>query len=301
MSRTDKKNMGHSVNTRLKNYALQNKIQFEYVLLRYATERFFFRLGRSSLSKHFILKGASAFSVWFGPMFRVTRDADLHYSGNPDPEFLMKCFQKICLTEVPPDGVRFDLDSMRYFEIRKEQQYKGTRITFYAHIDQARVPLQFDIAVGDAVYPEAETMEYPELLDLGAPAIKVYPQYTVIAEKFQTLTVLGMKNSRLKDFFDLWLLSESFDFDFLILQTAIHGTFQRRGTPIPDDFPISLTEDFYSNPLKQSQWNAFIQKIKPERSPATLEEAVQRIILFLRPFVIKDSTPETWKAASDWQ
>ncbi len=295
------KNIGHSVNTRLKNYALQNKIQFEYVLLRYATERFLFRLGKSSLANHFILKGASAFSVWFGPMFRVTRDADLHYSGNPSPDFLMECFKKICQTDVLPDGVKFDLDTMQNFEIKKDQQYKGTRITFYARIDQARIRLQFDIAAGDAVYPAAETMEYPELLDLGMPKIKVYPQYTVIAEKFQTMTVLGMKNSRLKDFFDLWLLSESFDFDFFILQTAVRRTFQRRETQIPDDFPVSLTKDFYLNPVKQSQWNAFIQKIQPAKSPASLEEAVQRIAVFLRPLIIKDHTPEIWKAASSWQ
>ena len=301
MSRNEIKNMGHSVNTRLKNYALQNKIQFEYVLLRYATERFLFRLGKSSFSDHFILKGASVFSVWLGPLFRATRDADLHYSGTPSPDFLMECFKKICLTDVPPDGIKFDLDTMAYSEIKKEQQYKGTRITFSAHIDQAKVSLQFDIAAGDVVFPAAEAMEYPELLDMGKPWIKVYPQYTVIAEKFQTLTVLGMKNSRLKDFFDLWLLSESFDFDFLILQTAVQKTFERRKTKIPEDFPVSLTEEFYSAPLKQSQWNAFIKKVQPQKAPASLEEAVQRIRLFLHPFIIKESKPDIWKAALSWQ
>ena len=136
---------------------------------------------------------------------------------------------------------------------------------------------------------------------MGRPWIKVYPQYTVIAEEFQTLTVLGMKNSRLKDFFDLWLLSESFDFDFIILQTAIRKTFQRRGTQIPEGFPVSLTEEFYSDPQKQSQWNAFIEKIQPAKAPKSLEEAVRRINLFLQPFLIKGNKPEIWKAASSWQ
>ena len=301
MSQSAIKNIGHSVNARLQNYAVRNNVPFEYVLLRYATERFLFRLGKSSLSDRFILKGATAFSVWFGPMFRVTRDADLHYSGNPAPDFLMECFKKICRTDVPPDGVVFDLDSMRNSEIKKAQQYRGTRITFHARIDQAKVSLQVDIAAGDAVHPAAETMEYPELLDFGKPNIKVYPRYTVIAEKFQTMAVQGMRNSRLKDFFDLWLLSESFDFDFLILQTAVCETFRRRKTQIPDEIPVCLTEDFYSDPQKQSQWNAFIRRINPEKAPASLKEAVLRIVLFLRPFIVKDHVPAIWKAASFWQ
>lgn len=144
MSRNEIKNMAHSVNVRLKNLAVREKIPFDYLLLRYALERFLFRLSVSPHAERFILKGAGAFSVWLGPTFRVTRDADLYCSGNSDPEFLLRCFREICRQDVPPDGIAFELSTLQASEIRKDQQYRGTRIVFNARIDQARVALQFD-------------------------------------------------------------------------------------------------------------------------------------------------------------
>lgn len=302
MSKNEISNMAHSVNARLNNLARQRNMRFDYVLLRYALERFLYRLSLSLHAERFILKGASAFSVWMGPLFRVTRDADLHCSGDSQPEFLLQCFRDICSVDVPSDGVIFDIEAVEIGEIKKDQLYKGTRISFPAYISQARVILQFDIGFGDSVFPNAEIYEYPVLLESEKPKIRVYPQYTVIAEKFEAMITLSMKNSRLKDFFDIWLLSECFDFDFLTLQQALKRTFARRKIPFPAELPLALTEEFFADPLKMSQWNAFLRKVNPTQHPASLAIAAGRISALLTPVIrTPDSLPTTWHAAQGWR
>ena len=302
MSSDTIKNMGHSVNVRLKQLAREQNVGFDYLLLRYAYERFLYRLGRSPYAERFILKGASAFSVWFGPMLRVTRDTDLLCHGNSSPEHLVRCFREICETAVPDDGIVFDTSSITSKEIKKDARYQGTRIAFPARIQNARVSMQFDIGFGDSVYPEAEFQAYPKLLNtFPAPGIFVYSRYTVIAEKFEAITSLGMLNSRLKDFFDIWLLSERFDFDFHLLEQAIAKTFRRRGTPIPADLPVGLTREFYEDPLKQSQWRAFLKKVSPEPTPGSLQEVTDRISAFLQPFIGSENHRLTkWVAGKGW-
>ena len=296
------KNMGHSVNARLKHIASAQKVSFDYLLLRYAYERFLYRLGQSVHASRFVLKGASAFSVWFGPMFRVTRDTDLLCHGNPAPEHLIQCFRDICETEVHDDGIRFDASSITSSEIKKDAKYRGTRIMFNAWIHQAKAAMQFDIGFGDSVYPEAEFQEYPKILDdFEPPNILVYPRYTVVAEKLEAIVSLGMLNSRLKDYFDLWLLSERFDFDYLLLKQAIARTFQRRESELPKEVPIGLTSDFFLDAIKQSQWRAFLRKVAPEQRPDNLQSAVERIVAFLRPFMTSEIFLfERWKAGKRW-
>lgn len=303
MSSDTIKNMGHSVNVRLKNLAQEQNVGFDYLLLRYAYERFLYRLGHSPYAERFILKGASAFSVWFGPMLRVTRDTDLLCHGDSDPEHLVQCFREICETSVPDDGIVFDISSITASEIKKDAQYQGTRIAFYARIQNARVPMQFDIAFGDSVYPEAELQEYPRLLNtFPAPSILVYSRYTVIAEKFEAIISLGMLNSRLKDYYDIWLLSERFDFDYLLLGQAISKTFRNRGTIIPVELPIGLSGEFYEDPLKQSQWRAFLERVSPEQKPKSLRDAVNGISALLRAFILSKNDHLTkWIAGKGWQ
>ena len=302
MSRDTVTNVAHSINVRLKNFAAKNEIPFEYVLLRYALERFLYRLGMSPHAERFILKGASVFSVWMGPIFRVTRDADLYCSGSSDPEFLKQCFCEICGQEVAPDGIEFDTNSMQANEIKKDQRYQGTRITFIARVAQARVRLQFDIGFGDSIFPSAEFCEYPGLLDLDKPLIKIYPRYTVIAEKFEAMVSLGMKNSRLKDFFDIWLLSEYFDFDFIILEQSVTQTFTRRQTTLPQDLPIAFTNEFTSDAIKINQWNTFLKKTNPVKKPESLASTVERIKLFLKPvFLLPKHKPTVWSAGKGWK
>ena len=302
MSANTIKNMGHSVNVRLKQLAQEQNVSFDYLLLRYAYERFLYRLGQSPYAKRFILKGASVFSVWFGPMLRVTRDTDLLCHGNSNPEYLVQCFREICETVVPDDGIVFDSSSISSSEIKKDAKYHGTRIAFNARIQNARVPMQFDIGFGDSIYPEAELQEYPRLLDsFQAPNILVYSRYTVIAEKFEAITALGMLNSRLKDFFDIWLLSERFDFDFQLLEQAISKTFQRRDSILPAELPVGLTKEFYEDPIKQSQWRAFLKKVSPKQKPESLREAIDKISIFLLPFVSSGKKQLTkWVAGKGW-
>ena len=303
MSGNTIKNMGHSVNVRLKLLSQSKQIAFDYLLLRYAYERFLYRLGLSPHAQRFILKGASAFSVWFGPMFRVTRDTDLLCHGNPDPDRLMQCFKEICRQEVPDDGIRFDTSSMESCEIKKDAKYCGTRIMFNAWIHNARVTMQFDVGFGDSVYPAAEFSEYPKLLDdFQNPNILVYPRYTVVAEKYEAIVSLGMRNSRLKDYFDIWLLTNAFVFDYDLLNEAIQKTFERRENELPINIPVGLTAEFFQDAIKQSQWNAFLKKVSPSRKPANLQMAVERIADFLNPFIFTPSTSFIrWLPDKGWQ
>lgn len=237
-------NFGQSIRTRLLAISRRENVQHEYVLLRYAFERFLFRLGKSAYAEKFILKGASAFAVWLGPMVRVTRDADLEAFGDSSPNGLIAAFKEICLVECREDGVEFDRDSFKAEEIKKEDKYPGVRITFSAVIGGARADLQFDVGFGDSVYPEAERMNYPVLLGHEAPVIRVYPRYTTVAEKFHTMVDRGILNSRLKDYYDIWLLSGRFGFDAELLRTAMERTFKRRGTEMSTSLPDGVSESF---------------------------------------------------------
>ncbi len=233
--------MGHSIRARIKNLADAKGLNFDYLLLKYAYERFLYRLGRSPYVKNFILKGACAFSIWSDPLFRVTRDADLLCFGASSPTHLLQCFRDICEMPVESDGIRFDIASLETQEIKKDAKYPGTRVLFKAHIQSARVTLQFDIGFGDAIYPRPELQAYPGLLEgLKLPQVLVYPRQTIIAEKYEAIVSRGMLNSRLKDYFDLWLLEETFDFPYEALKTSILQTFQRRETKLPNETPIGL-------------------------------------------------------------
>lgn len=302
MSSDTVKNIGHSVNARLKKLAQNQGVTPDYVFLRYAIERFLYRLGISRHANRFVLKGASAFSVWVGPMFRVTRDADLYSRGESTPGSLLECFREICNQEgVADDGVRFDMKTIVASEIKKDQKYNGTRIAFHAYIAQARVSLQFDIGFGDAVYPSPKYEEYPTFLDGAKPKIKIYPKYSMIAEKFEAMVSLGMQNSRLKDFFDIWFLSETFDFDYDIFKTAVEKTLQRRACPFPKTIPLALTPEFTENGLKTAQWNAFLRRAEPNVTPKSLTAAGERIIKLVRPVLFpKVPSPKKWLAGRGW-
>ena len=285
-------NMAHSARERLKNMAKAGGRDADYLFQRYAFERFFYRIGESRYADRFILKGASLFTLWLGPMFRVTQDTDLESSLTPDHGRMAAVFREIAETPVPADdGVVFDFSSLSVEDIKKQDNYKGLRVKFHARMGQARLPLQFDIGFGDSVYPRAEVAEYPVLLGGPPPRIKVYPQYTVVAEKFAATVELGMANSRLKDYFDLWILSGNFAFDLGILTTAVTRTFARNGLAVPTDWPIGLRDEFANDAMKISQWNAFLRKTQPQVRPDSLAAAVERIRAFLAPILSGEPRP----------
>ncbi|MEN8255976.1 MAG: nucleotidyl transferase AbiEii/AbiGii toxin family protein [Verrucomicrobiota bacterium] len=288
MSREDKRNMAHSVFQRLLNKAKADKVDFNLLLSRYGMERFLYRLATSPHHGRFILKGASLFLVWKGQNYRVTRDVDFLSSGDSDPRQLKEVFQAICLQECrQDDGMAYSPETVKAESIREDQEHGGVRVTLIGKLGNARIPLQIDIGFGDAITPEPENIEYPTLLDSPVPHLKAYPRYTLIAEKFETMVRLGIANSRMKDFFDIWLLSELFEFEDHVLEHAIANTFARRGSTVPHEPPFAFTPAFYDDPQKQLQWKAFTRKSKPTVEVGDFQSVVSALAGFIMPVIQK--------------
>lgn len=257
---TKKANLGASVRARLLNRAKTDKAEFGLVLTRFSLERLLYRLSISRYREQFLLKGALLFDLWFDQPHRPTRDADFLAFGSADLSVMATTFSEIARLEVA-DGIVFDPASVKAQEIRKEANYAGIRITLTGLLDGARCNIQADIGFGDAVTPAPEETNYPVLLDdLPVPRLRVYPRYTVIAEKFHAITSLGIANSRMKDFFDLWILTRHSELDAAILRGALTATFARRGTALPRTTPVGLSDEFAGDKAKQVQWRAFIAR-----------------------------------------
>jgi predicted nucleotidyltransferase component of viral defense system len=255
---TKKTNLGASVRARLLNRAKAEKTEFGLMLTRFTLERLLYRLSISRHREQFLLKGALLFELWFDEPHRPTRDADFLAFGSPDLSAMAATFREICALEVE-DGIVFDPTSVKAQEILKEANYAGIRITLMGSLDGARCPVQADIGFGDAVTPVPEESDYPVILDdLPIPRLRVYPRYTVIAEKFHAIASLGMANSRMKDFFDLWVLTQHSELDTSILNRAITATFARRGTALPTTTPLGLSDEFAADNAKLTQWRAFV-------------------------------------------
>lgn len=257
-----KANLAASIRARLLNRAKKDKAEFGLTLTRFTLERLLYRLSISQYRNQFLLKGALLFDLWFDEPHRPTRDADLLGFGAAELPALEKVFREIC--EVPvADGIAFDPASVKAAAIRKEANYGGIRVTLTGTLDGARCPVQVDVGFGDVVTPAPEQVSYPVLLDdLPAPQLHVYPRYTVIAEKFEAIVSLGIANSRMKDYFDLWVLARLSKLDRAVLRQAIRATFSRRGTVLPATLPVGLSEEFSADAAKQKQWSAFIAKNK---------------------------------------
>jgi len=255
-------NRAASIRTRLKQHPKTSKQDFNLTLTQYGLERLLYRLSISEHAPNFLLKGALLFQLWYGHPHRPTRDADLLGFGPDDVPTLVGVFRSICGIGVD-DGIVFDPESVSGTEIRKDAGYGGVRIDLRATLDGARLALQIDIGFGDAVTPSAELVTYPTLLaDVSAPALRAYPKATVVAEKLHAVTILGMTNSRMKDFFDLWVLLHDTALDDAELRRAIEATFARRQTAIPGARPIGLSDGFAVDATKQVQWRAFLKKNK---------------------------------------
>ena len=280
------KDIAESVLARLLNIAKANGLVYNELLMRYILERIFYRVGTSSHSGKFILKGGNLFVCWQGDFnLRPTMDADMLYRGVGTPEQLKAAFTEICTVQAPDDGLRIDVASMTAERILDDAEYGGVRLSFNTHIGRSRTRVQIDVGVGDAVTPTARMATYPTLLDFPAPRLRIYPPETVIAEKFETLVRRGMLNSRMKDFYDIWKLQSLFDYDIDVLGKAIARTFERRKRPIPTGHPIALTEKFWSDPVKQKQWQAFLRKSRLDVGNRTLCDIVHEISDFLTPIV----------------
>ena len=295
-------NVAASVRAKLLNHARESRQDFNFVLTRYALERLLFRISISKHAHQFILKGALLFDLWFGVPHRPTRDADFLGFGPSDLPHIEGIFREICAI-VAQDGMAFQPDTVHATEIRKDANYAGVRVTLLGILDNARCPIQVDIGFGDAVTPTPESVEYPVILPgFDAPRLLVYPHYTVVAEKAEALTSLGIANSRMKDYFDLWVLAQHAEFDGDILRQAIRETFDRRRTTLPDQSPLGLTSAFAQDPQKQAQWQAFLRKNRLDA--LLLDKVVSELAGFLMPVVQAASTgrafPFRWAARGPW-
>lgn len=269
-------------------------------------ERLLYRMSKSTHADRFILKGASLFLVWKGHSFRVTKDADFLAFEFLSEDGLAAIFDEIVgIPGCEDDGLGFEPDSIRAVPIREEQEYGGIRVTLTALLHNARIPLQIDVGFGDAVTPAPEIVEYPSTLGYPAAHLRAYTRYSVVAEKFEAMVQLGIADSRMKDFYDIWLLSRLFEFHFATLCNAIQDTFKRRKTGIPDAAPMALTEEFWGDTQKRTQWNAFLRKAKPENAERDFEKVVTAVADFLLPALQAIQAEEMrnrhWESGGPWK
>jgi len=254
------RNLAASIRARLKQHADATKQDFELTLTHYGLERLLYRLSVSPHAANYLLKGALLFSLWYDQPHRPTRDADLLGFGPHDIDTAISAFREICQIEAD-DGIAFNAASIKGSAIRKEAGYGGVRIDLLAKLDGARLALQVDIGFGDAVTPAPESVSYPVLLeDLPAPQLRAYPKYTVVAEKFHAVCLLGMANTRMKDYFDLWVLLTEGALQAAELRRAVDATFARRQLAMPTALPSGLSDAFAQDAAKQRQWAAFLQR-----------------------------------------
>jgi predicted nucleotidyltransferase component of viral defense system len=299
------RNVAASVRQRLMNLARAQNEDFQLVLTRYALERLLYRLSQSEHRDVFVLKGAMLFELWGDQPHRPTRDLDLLGHGeNSIPRF-ERIFREVCKLAVEEDGLVFKAESVRGDTIKEDQEYEGLRLKLDCRLENARIPVQIDIGFGDVVTPAATEVTYPVLLDFPAPVLPAYSRESVVAEKFQAMVKLGIANSRMKDFYDLWVLARQFEFQGPVLCQAIQATFERRRTPVPADVPMALSSEFSEDRRKQTQWRAFIGKGKLDTGGVGLNEVVVTLHGFLMPaaqaIVAGELLGMVWSAPGSWQ
>lgn len=303
MSRKTPHNIAASVRQRLLNKARADGRPFNELLQYFAMERFLYRLSKSSYAQKFVLKGALMLIVWEAPISRPTMDIDLLGRTGNSINTLIETAKDICLQDVLPDGLSFDPITVEGERIIEDAGYEGVRIRLRAHLDTARVLLQLDIGFGDVVIPSTELMDYPTILQLPAPRLQGYSRESTIAEKFEAMVKLGKLNSRMKDFFDIRLLSRQFDFEGRTLAEAIAKTFSTRGTTIPSS-PIAFTRAFSEDDTKAVQWRAFIHNNKLSDTPEDFAEIISNVTSFLGPIAdaLAVGCPfvANWKAPGPW-
>jgi predicted nucleotidyltransferase component of viral defense system len=296
-----------SIKARLLNKARARGEEFELFLVRYACERFLYRLGASEFRDRCILKGAGLLTLWMDDPYRATRDLDFLAIGSNDEASIRAVIETICAVACPEDGLIFDLNSLDLSPIRAEDEYQGQRVVMRTYLGKARIRLQIDFGFGDAVTPGPEDAEYPRLLDsLPAPWLRTYPQVVTVAEKFEAMVHLGLRNSRMKDFHDIWALSSAFAFGGPLLREAVGACFERRGTVWTRESPDVLGPAFYADGNLQARWSAYTRGgVFRTPPPAAFESIGERVRAFLGP--VRDSIvggasfEMHWGAGGPWK
>lgn len=294
-------NSAPSVRARLLNLSKQTGEDFQALLNRYAIERFLYRLGASDRPDEFILKGAMLFVVWQGNLHRPTKDLDLLGFGDPSPGAVAERIRAV-VSLPADDGILFDPSSIDAAVIREDAEYEGVRVKLSALLEQARIRLHVDIGFGDVVDPAPVRTAYPTILShVQPPTLPMYPPETVIAEKLQAMVVLDIRNSRMKDFYDLWYLSRNWPFQLAVLRRAVISTFERRRTEVPAGIPFALTEEFLTDEGKRQQWVAFVRRLNLAADTPDLRALGQEIARFVQPVFAAGEQDATWQPGGSWQ
>jgi len=276
-------NVAASVRQRLLNRSRETGEVFDFLLQRYAAERFLYRLGESPYRERYVLKGAMLFPLWGGSLYRPTHDLDFTGYGSSEIADVVEVFRQLCTLDVENDGVVFHADTLIADPIRDEAEYHGLRLKFRATLDSARISMQIDVGFGNAIKPGAEQVDYPTLLEAPAPKICAYPPEAIVAEKLHAMVVLGERNSRLKDFYDIFVLCSEFAFLGEPLSLAIAATFERRRTEITSSIPSSLTARFYAEPSRAERWRAYAASRDLSSLPTDFTQIGERLVAFLLP------------------
>jgi predicted nucleotidyltransferase component of viral defense system len=294
-----------SIQVRLARRAKITGLDPNLVLVRFGLERFLYRLSKSPHADRFVLKGALLMLVWLGETIRPTRDGDLLGFGDLSARALTQILEEVCSVGVEPDGLEYLPASIRVVPIRPENAYGGMRATLHGRLGKARLRVQLDVGIGDAVIPEPEWLEYPSLLDFPRPRLKAYRPETTIAEKLHAMVVLGEANSRMRDFFDIFALAERLPFEGRRLAEAVRATFERRRTTIPEVTPLALRPAFAALTDKQAQWQGFLRKNGLSSAPVEFGEVVARLAEFLAPVIAASrrasSFGDTWPPGGPWK
>lgn len=304
MKRPVPKNMAHSIHQRLLNMAKATGRPFNELLQYYAMERFLYRLSISPHAGQFTLKGALMLVVWKVPLARTTLDIDLLARMSNRAGDVAEVIRAVCTHPAEPDGLTFDPDSVQSEPITEDADYAGIRTVVRGHLGNARISIQVDMGFSDVTVPEPMECEFPSLLELPAPRLRGYRRETTVAEKYEAMTKLGVLNSRMKDFYDIWLLGRNFDFDGSLLTEAVLRTFARRGTKI-EARPVALTAAFCEDPAKQEMWSFFMRRMRLTDAPASLSEVVHAVTSLLEPVSEAITSGKvfrrTWRAPGPWQ
>jgi predicted nucleotidyltransferase component of viral defense system len=273
------------------------------MLQYFAMERFLYRLASSAFADQFVLKGALLLTAWRAPVTRPTMDIDLAGRTSNELEHMRSVAAEICRLDTEWDGVEFDADTAEVQRIKEDAEYEGVRIRFHAMLAKARIPMQIDVGFGDVIVPKPVQIVYPAMLEFPPPVLRAYPKESVVAEKLEALTVLGMLNSRLKDYYDLALLARLYPFEGTLLVEAIRSTFRHRGTELGAD-PVGLTDAFSSDPARVVQWRAFVRRSRLD-SGWELGKIVEQVRVFasapLAAVVEGRPLDLNWRPGGPWE
>ncbi len=253
------KNVAVSIQARLKNEAEQQGKTFAELLQYYGMERFLYRLSKSQYVDKFILKGGLLIYGWNIPLRRPTRDIDFRGYLDSSEKTILRAIKDVIAEPVPEDGIIFDASTINVEQTQIDADYEGIRVKFTGYLGKARIPMQIDIGFSDVLASRVERVEYPTLLkETKAPRLKGYPRESIVSEKFHAMIRHAQLNSRFKDYYDIWLISENFEFEDHSLQKAIEKTFAKRQTDIPIERPVGLTSEFAKT--NRDRWTNFLNK-----------------------------------------